>query len=69
MAKEKLLEKLSSYDYIATLRRMRKKRHGETSSWLSRTKTFTDWLEESKSGALWLSGIGSNPRTLLKMKF
>ncbi|KAH8586021.1 ankyrin repeat-containing domain protein [Bisporella sp. PMI_857] len=55
--REKLLEKLSVYDYIGALKRMRKKRHGTTSSWLSETKAFKDWLKDINSSTLWLSGI------------
>lgn len=40
--KEKLLDKLSSHDYFGALRRIRKKRHGKTSSWLSESKSFID---------------------------
>lgn len=56
--REKLLGLLSTYDYVAALKRMRRKRHGNTSSWLSNTQTFKDWLEDKRSSALWLSGIG-----------
>lgn len=55
--KEKLLEKLSTHDYIGALKRIRKKRYGITSSWLSKSQAFKYWLEDTKSSALWLSGI------------
>lgn len=55
--RKKLLDKLSSHDYWSAMRRIRKKRHGQTSSWLSRSKAFTDWLEDANSSTLWLSGI------------
>ena len=52
-----LLDMLSSYDYLGALRRIRKKRYGQTSSWLSESKVFKDWLEDANSSTLWLSGI------------
>lgn len=55
--RKKLLDKLSSYDYWGAMRRIRKKRHGQTSSWLSRSKAFKNWLEDANSSTLWLSGI------------
>lgn len=55
--RSKLLDKLSSHDYWGALRRIRKQRHGKTSSWLSESKIFTDWLNDTQSGTLWLSGI------------
>lgn len=55
--RKKLLDKLSSHDYWGAMRRIRKKRHGQTSSWLSRSEAFKDWLEDAKSSTLWLSGI------------
>jgi hypothetical protein len=64
--KEKLLEKLSSHDYISPLKRMRKKRHGTTSSWLSENEAFKAWLDDTKSSTLWLSGIR---RILVKYLF
>jgi hypothetical protein len=59
-AKTKLLHRLSIYDYISSLKRTRRKRHSTTGSWLSETKAFKDWLEDSKSSTLWLSGIRKN---------
>ena len=63
--REKLLEKLSLHDYIGALKRIRKKRHGTTSSWLTENKTFKDWVEDTNSSTLWLSGI----RTILSTSF
>ena len=56
--KADLLGKLSQHDYLSPLRRIRKKRYSETSSWLSQTNAFKSWLADSKSSILWLSGIG-----------
>ncbi|KAH8592594.1 hypothetical protein B0O99DRAFT_743497 [Bisporella sp. PMI_857] len=55
--KEKLLEKLSVHDYVGALKRIRKKRYCTTSSWLRETKAFKDWLNDTNSSTLWLSGI------------
>jgi hypothetical protein len=59
--KAKLLDRLSTYDYIASLKRMRRKRYGATGSWLSSTQAFKNWLTDSKSSTLWFSGIGKAP--------
>lgn len=48
---------LSTHDYVAALKRMRKKRYGTTSSWLSQTEVFKNWLEDAKSSTFLLSGI------------
>jgi hypothetical protein len=55
--RERLLEKLSPYNYNSALKRIRKKRHSTTSSWLTENKTFKDWFEDTKSSTLWLTGI------------
>ncbi len=62
--KQHLLDKLSTYDYNATLKRERKKRYGSTSEWLSKTSEYNSWLEGSSS-CFWLSGIVGSGKTVL----
>ena len=65
--RERLLEKLSPHDYNSALKRIRKKRHSTTSSWLAENKAFKDWFEDTKSSTLWLTGIRMTfPRYFLK---
>ncbi len=51
------MDKLSFHDYIGPLKRIRKKRYRTTSSWITENEYFKDWLNDNKSGTLWLSGI------------
>ncbi|MCJ1357988.1 MAG: Ankyrin-2 [Icmadophila ericetorum] len=64
-ARADLLWKLSQHDYLGPLRRIRKKRYSETSSWLSKTHEFQGWLMESKSSILWLSGIVGSGKSVV----
>lgn len=56
-----MLDQLSTYDYIGSHRRLKKKRYGETCSWLSETRELQSWFGASESTVLWLSGIGKVP--------
>ncbi|PMD21401.1 hypothetical protein NA56DRAFT_658969 [Hyaloscypha hepaticicola] len=55
--RQKLLDKLSSHDYISPLKRIRKKRYRTTSTWVTENESFKNWLDDTKSGIFWLSGI------------
>lgn len=59
------MEKISTYDHLAALKQARKKRHGTTSLWLSRTEVYRDWLKESGSSFFWCSGILGAGKTVL----
>ena len=63
--KQKLLDALSTYDYLAPLRRERKKRYGKTGLWLSACGEYQDWLHDDKFGVFWLSGILGSGKTIL----
>ena len=63
--KQKLLDALSTYDYLAPLRRERKKRYGRTGLWLSECREYQDWLQDDKFGVFWLSGILGSGKTVL----
>lgn len=55
--KQTLLYKLSNFDHIAPLKRERKKRFGDTGTWLVRTTEYRVWSTSSSSSAFLLSGI------------
>lgn len=59
------MDKISTYDHLATLKQARKKRHGTTSLWLSQTKEYRDWLKDSQSSLFWCSGILGAGKTVL----
>ena len=63
--KQKLLDALSTYDYLGPLRRERKKRYGRTGLWLSECREYQSWLHDDKSGVFWLSGILGSGKTVL----
>ena len=63
--KQKLLDALSTYDYLSPLRRERKKRYGRTGLWLSECREYQDWLHDDKFGVFWLSGILGSGKTIL----
>ena len=55
--KQKLLYKLSNFDHIAPLKRERKKRFGDTGTWLVGTTEYKAWSASSSSSTFLLSGI------------
>ena len=63
--KQKLLDTLSTYDYLGPLRRERKKRYGGTGLWLSECKEYQDWLLDDRFGVFWLTGILGSGKTVL----
>lgn len=63
--RRKLLSKVSSYDHISALKRIRKKRHSTTSSWFTKSREFKNWFEDSKTSILLLTGIRMIFRLLL----
>ena len=65
LQKQKLLDALSTYDYLEPLRRERKKRYGSTGLWLSECKEYQDWLHDDRFGVFWLSGILGSGKTVL----
>ena len=59
------MARLSNYDHLALLKQMRKKRHGTTSLWLSKTEEYKCWLNDDKSSVFWCSGILGSGKTVL----
>jgi uncharacterized protein (DUF2235 family) len=56
--KQRLLDRISSYDYTAALKENRKKRHGSTCSWLMAQSAYRQWREHPQSSLFWMSGGG-----------
>lgn len=56
LRKQKLLDKLSTYNYMTPYRRASMKRHGQTGDWLTRSTEFTDWMADPKPSIFILSG-------------
>lgn len=54
--KQKLLDRLSNYNYMAPYRRASMKRHGQTSAWLTKSTEFADWVADPKPSIFMLSG-------------
>ncbi|KAH0537546.1 hypothetical protein FGG08_005681, partial [Glutinoglossum americanum] len=63
LRRERLLEKLSDYDYMFSFNQARKKRHWTTSSWLPGTDDYQNWLA-GESSLFWCSGLREYPMEL-----
>ncbi|EPE29754.1 hypothetical protein GLAREA_00914 [Glarea lozoyensis ATCC 20868] len=63
--KAKLLERLPAYDYVGSLKRMRKKRYGSTGSWLYNTKDFNAWITEDCSSLFCFTGILGSGKSIV----
>ena len=54
--RQRLLDRLSNYDYMTPYRRASMKRHGQTAEWLTESTEFADWMTDPKSSIFLLSG-------------
>jgi hypothetical protein len=54
--RQRLLDSLSTYDYLTSLNQNRKKRYRGTSEWLFKTREFDHWLNCTDSPLLWCYG-------------
>ncbi|KAI9789088.1 MAG: hypothetical protein M1816_006338 [Peltula sp. TS41687] len=63
--KQSLLDQLSTHNHVAPLKEYRKKRHGETSMWLSKQSQYQTWLNDTQSRVFWLSGSIGSGKTVL----
>ena len=63
--KQNMLNRLSTHDYVAPLKRERKKRYGSASHWISATKEYDEWLRDNSSAKFWLSGILGSGKSVL----
>jgi hypothetical protein len=66
LRRERLLEKLSDYDYMSSFKQARKKRHWTTSSWLLDTDDYQNWLAGNLS-LFWCSGLREYPMLKLPL--
>ncbi len=64
MRREQLLNSLSTYNYMAPFKQARKARHGSTTTWLSETSEFQNWLNQAESSLFWCSGIRKSKREI-----
>ena len=65
LQRERLLGKLSTYDYASALNRERRKRYGSTTIWLPRSAQFQDWLADPEPCIFWLSGSSGTGKTIM----
>ena len=63
--KEKLLDRLSNYDYRSPFIRERKKRYGSTAIWLSKSRQFQDWMADTEPSVFWLSGTSGSGKSVM----
>jgi hypothetical protein len=59
--KQKLLDSLSTHDYLTPLKQSRRKRQNGTAEWLFETKEFDNWSNTPRSRLLWCSGKSIEP--------
>ncbi|KAG4259266.1 hypothetical protein FPRO03_12942 [Fusarium proliferatum] len=53
---QRLLDSLSSYDYIKPLKQARQKRYPKSAEWIFGTDEFKRWVDGTTPGLLWCSG-------------
>ncbi|RDA94367.1 hypothetical protein CP533_3768 [Ophiocordyceps camponoti-saundersi (nom. inval.)] len=54
--RQKLMDSLSTHDYLTPLKQSRRKRYSGTAQWLSQTRQFSRWIDGVDSPLLWCSG-------------
>ncbi|KAH8893514.1 hypothetical protein GQ53DRAFT_780886 [Thozetella sp. PMI_491] len=58
--RQRLLDTLSTHDYLTPFKQSRRKRHGGTAQWIFQTPEYDSWINNTTSPLLWCSGkIGS----------
>ncbi|KAG8525959.1 uncharacterized protein KY384_000721 [Bacidia gigantensis] len=63
--KQRLLDQLSSFDYLAPWKRESKKRYGETANWLCATEEYSHWVTKESTSIFLLSGKLGSGKTIL----
>ncbi|RFN47649.1 nacht domain protein [Fusarium flagelliforme] len=63
--KQKLLDSLSSHDYMKSFKQARQKRYPQSASWIFDTNEFENWAEGKTSPLLWCSGKMGSGKTIL----
>ncbi|CVL12481.1 uncharacterized protein FPRN_15077 [Fusarium proliferatum] len=62
---QKLLDSLSSYDYIKPLKQARQKRYPKSAKWIFGTDEFKRWIAGSTPGLLWCSGKMGSGKSII----
>ena len=62
---QRVLDQLSSRNYISPLKRLRKRRYGDTGLWLSETQEYLRWINEPSKSVFWLHGILESGKSVL----
>ncbi|KAF5682015.1 NACHT domain-containing protein [Fusarium circinatum] len=62
---QKLLDSLSSYDYIKPLKHARQKRYPKSAEWIFRTDEFERWVDGTTPGLLWCSGKMGSGKSII----
>ncbi|KAI1056638.1 hypothetical protein LB507_001461, partial [Fusarium sp. FIESC RH6] len=66
--KQKLLDSLSSHDYMKPFKQARQKRYPQSASWIFDTNEFRSWADGELSPLLWCSGKMGSGKTILAIK-
>lgn len=59
--RQRLLDSLSTHDYLTALKQSRRKRYGTTTEWLFHTTEFHRWANDADCPLLWCSGKSKSP--------
>ncbi|EXM16537.1 hypothetical protein FOTG_15184 [Fusarium oxysporum f. sp. vasinfectum 25433] len=62
---QKLLDSLSSYDYIKPLKQARQKRYPKSAEWIFGTDEFKRWIDGTTPGLLWCSGKMGSGKSII----
>ncbi|KAF4944301.1 hypothetical protein FGADI_12785 [Fusarium gaditjirri] len=62
---QKLLDSLSSYDYIKPLKQARQKRYPKSAEWIFSTDEFKRWVDGTTPGLLWCSGKMGSGKSII----
>ncbi|CZR49525.1 uncharacterized protein FPRO_15884 [Fusarium proliferatum ET1] len=62
---QKLLDSLSTYDYIKPLKQARQKRYPKSAEWIFDTGEFKRWVNGTTPGLLWCSGKMGSGKSII----
>ncbi|KAF5534767.1 NACHT domain-containing protein [Fusarium napiforme] len=62
---QRLLDSLSSYDYIKPLKQARQKRYPKSAEWIFGTDEFKRWVNGTTPGLLWCSGKMGSGKSII----
>ncbi|KAF5571100.1 NACHT domain-containing protein [Fusarium pseudoanthophilum] len=63
--KQKLLDSLSSHDYVKPLKQARQKRYPKSAEWIFGTDEFKRWIDGTTPGLLWCSGKMGSGKSII----